>query len=235
MSSNVQQFNKGWTAMRKVIESRSASRTSGRVLHKAASYDLTVWLMTFGRERAFRERILELARLAPGESALDVGCGTGTLAILAKSRVGPAGSVSAIDASPEMIARARAKAAKARVEIEFNNAVAEALPFPDERFDAVLCTVMLHHLPRKARQQALQQIRRVLKPAGRLLVVDFNQGTRGSKGLFAHFLPFRGRHGFVNGSELIGLINECGFNVTDSGDLRYRNMYYLRAEASSRA
>ena len=58
----------------------------GAVLHAAAQYDLTVWLATLGRERAFREKILRLARLQPGQTVLDVGCGTGTLAIAAKGR-----------------------------------------------------------------------------------------------------------------------------------------------------
>src|SRR5262245_28455544 len=125
------------------------TETRGRVLHRAAWYDLTVWLMTFGRERKMRERWLDLARLAPGEAALDIGCGTGTLAIAAASRIAPGGAVHGIDPSPSMLARARAKARKAGAEVTFQEAAAEALPFPDARFDVVLSTVMLHHLPRK--------------------------------------------------------------------------------------
>ena len=88
--------------------------TKGLVMHSTARYyDLLTWLLTLGRERAFRDRLVDLARLAPGESVLDAGCGTGTLAIAAKRRVGPSGAVHGIDASPEMIARARRKAAKA--------------------------------------------------------------------------------------------------------------------------
>jgi ubiquinone/menaquinone biosynthesis C-methylase UbiE len=121
--------------------------TTGSVLHSAAWYDLTVWLMTLGRERVYRERFVDLAHLAPGESVLDVGCGTGTLAIVSKRRVGPAGTVHGIDASPEMTARAREKAKKAGVEVFFKQGVVEALPFPDAHFDAVVSTLMLHHLP----------------------------------------------------------------------------------------
>lgn len=221
--------------MHKAIDKNSAPGTTGRVLHEAAAYDLTVWLMTLGRERAFREKILAKAGLVVGESVLDVGCGTGTLAIVAKRHVGPTGSVCAVDASPEMIARARTKARKARVEVAFENAVAEALPFPDARFDAVLCTVMLHHLPRKARQQGLQEIRRVLKPGARLLVVDFNEGAGGGKGILAHFRGLRRRHGFVKDKELIVAISECGLHVAESGDLGYPNMYYVLATVSSYA
>src|SRR5215212_10881478 len=88
--------------------------TKGLVLHSHARYyDLLAWTLTLGRERAFRDRLLEVARVQSGEAVLDVGCGTGTLAIAAKRRVGAAGSVHGIDASPEMIARAERKAAKA--------------------------------------------------------------------------------------------------------------------------
>src|SRR5437879_13713515 len=104
-----------------------------------------------GREGAFREKVLRLARLQPGEAVLDVGCGTGTLAIAAKRQVGPTGTVYGVDASPEMLARAGKKARKAGVEIFFKNGLVEALPFPDAHFAAVLSTVMLHQLPRRLR------------------------------------------------------------------------------------
>jgi ubiquinone/menaquinone biosynthesis C-methylase UbiE len=83
--------------------------------------------MMLGREGAFREKVIDLACIKAGESVLDVGCGTGTLAIAAKRRVGPTGKVCGIDASPEMIARSGKKARKAGLEIDFRNEVIEAL------------------------------------------------------------------------------------------------------------
>lgn len=106
--------------MRDVIESGMPPRTSGLVLHWARRYDLLAWLFTRGRERAFRARLIDLAKLQPGQSVLDVGCGTGTLAIAASRRVGPTGAVHAIDASPQMVARATRKAAKAGTPVVFS-------------------------------------------------------------------------------------------------------------------
>ena len=85
-------------------------RTSGIVLHSPVLYDFTVWLAFLGKEYSFREKVLNLGRVATGESVLDVGCGTGTLAIAAKKRVGGEGTVHGLDASIEMLASAEKKA-----------------------------------------------------------------------------------------------------------------------------
>lgn len=88
---------------------------------------------------------MRLAHVESGQSVLDIGCGTGSLAIAAKRRVGPSGTVHGIDASPEMIARARKKARTADVDVTFTDGVVEGLPFPDGHFDIVLSTLMLPH------------------------------------------------------------------------------------------
>ena len=143
-----------WSIFVTTVDGRPGPGAKGLVLHSAARYyDLLAWLLTLGREGRFRDRLVELARLEPGHAVLDVGCGTGTLAVSAKRRVGLTGTVHGVDASPEMIERARRKSAKAGVEVTFEIGTVEALPFPDARFDAVLSTLMLHHLPRPVRQQ----------------------------------------------------------------------------------
>src|SRR5512138_982898 len=108
------------------MSARAATETTGRLIHWAAGYDLLAWVFLLGRERAFRDRLAGLARLTAGEAVLDVGCGTGTLALAAKRRVGAGGVVHGVDASPEMIDRARGKARKARLEVTFETAAAEA-------------------------------------------------------------------------------------------------------------
>jgi ubiquinone/menaquinone biosynthesis C-methylase UbiE len=205
--------------------------TTGVVVHGAARYDLLVWLVTLGRERVFREKVLHLARLEPGESVLDVGCGTGTLAITAKRHVGPPGTVHGMDASPQMIARAGKKARKAGVEVVFKNAVAEALPFPDAQFDVVMTTVMLHHLPRNARQQRAAEMRRVLKPGGRVLAVDFGGPARVRRCLLGHFH----RHGHVNLRDIIAVLSEAGLNMVESGAVGIGDLQFVLAATPSRA
>ncbi len=197
----------------------------GMVLHSPRLYDLLVFIATRGRERAFRQKVLDLARLKPGEEVLDVGCGTGTLAIATKRRVGRDGKVFGIDASPEMIARAGKKARKAGFEIDFRNESIEALPFPDGKFDAVLSTVMLHHLPRKVREAGVREIRRVLKPGGRVLIVDF-AGTERQNGLLA--LLHR-RHGHVSAAEVIALLKGAGLNVIENGAVGVRDLHFTLA------
>ena len=200
--------------------------TTGMVVHWAGRYDLLIWLLTLGRERSFRERLLEPARLQPGESVLDVGCGTGTLAIAAKRRVGASGSVHGVDASPEMIARAKHKAGKAKADVTFDVGVAEALPFPEARFDVVTSTVMLHHLRRTARQQGVSEMKRVLKPGGRLLAVDFTGASQNGRGPLAHFH----RHGHVRPQDLVDLVSDSGLRVVESGPLGMWALHFVLAK-----
>lgn len=213
--------------MKKTAQHHPGHGTTGLLIHWAARYDLLIWLVTLGRDQAFREKLLLPAHLQSGESVLDVGCGTGTLAIAAKHWVGPTGSVYGVDASPTMIARARMKASKAGTEVIFEDGLAESLPFPDSRFDVVLSTVMLHHLPRKIRQQGVREMRRVLKPGGRLLAVDFGGSSRGGKGPLAHFH----RHGHVDPRALSDLVSETGLLIAESGSLGIWDLHFVLAEA----
>jgi ubiquinone/menaquinone biosynthesis C-methylase UbiE len=203
-------------------EAKRPPSTPGLILHRAAQYDFLLWLLTLGRERVFRERALGLAHLSAGESVLDVGCGTGTLAIAAKRQVGPGGLVCGIDASPEMIARADSKAVKAGVDVEFRNAVVESLPFRSAQFDVVLSTLMLHHLPARLRSQCANEIRRVLKPGGRVLAIDFGTSP-GQRGIVAHFH----RHGHISLAEMVLIFSEAGLDIAESGTVGIGDLQYV--------
>lgn len=201
--------------------------TTGKVIHWAWAYDPMVWILTLGRERAFREKTLTLANLSPGESVLDAGCGTGSLAIAARTRVGNAGMVKGIDASPEMIARARRKAERAGVEAEFQVGVVERLPFADGTFDVVLSTVMLHHLPDEARKKCIAEIGRVLKPGGRFLAIDFGGAAddRHSRAGRLH------SHAHFDLGQVIPILKEAGLGAVETGSTGIRDLHFIRAAA----
>jgi len=211
-------------------EQTAIPNTAGRLIHWAFLYDLLLWFLSFGGEQKFRGKALDLAELKAGESVLDIGCGTGTLAIAATRLVGPGGTVCGIDASPEMIARAEKKARKAGLEIGFKNALAEALPFPAAHFDVALSTVMLHHLPRNVRRQCVQEIKRVLKPGGRLLAIDFANPAGEERG---SFLTGFHRHGRVNFPEVIAMLSDAGLKCVKSGPVGFGGLQFVLAEAPS--
>ena len=211
---------------------RTASNSTGLILHRAFGYDLLVRLLSFGREKTYRERTLEFARLTSGESVLDVGCGTGTLAIAAKRRVGSSGRVCGIDASPEMIERARKKSTKATAEVTFENALVENLPFADATFDVVLSTTMLHHLPEKAQRACIREACRVLKPGGRFLAVDFGGSVSERRSSIAKLH----RHGRIDLRRLAPLFTESGLNIIRSGPIEQSfglmsDLYFVLAVA----
>lgn len=135
-------------------------------------YDLFTKLL--GVE-ASHQRLLEQAAIQPGYRLLEIGCGTGNLAILAK-RLNPSADVLGIDPDPKALSRARKKVRQAGVQLEFCEAFTEELPLADGSIDKVLSAFMLHHIPPNSRLAALSEVCRVLKPGGTLHLADFEHG-----------------------------------------------------------
>jgi ubiquinone/menaquinone biosynthesis C-methylase UbiE len=123
------------------------------------------------RERRLKSIVLERAAISAGEQVLDLGCGTGTLAIRAATAI-PTARVTGLDADPAILERARAKASRAGVEIHLDHGLAGEMPYEDGRFDVVLSTLLFHHLPDPEKQHAAREIKRVLAPGGRVVVGD---------------------------------------------------------------
>jgi SAM-dependent methyltransferase len=112
-----------------------------------------------------------LGRLEPREHVLDLGSGAGTDSLVAAQMVGPEGRVVGVDMTPEMLDRARRAAAElGAAHVEFVEAEAERLPFPDESFDVVISNGVIDLIPDK--EAVFSELHRVLKPGGRIQVAD---------------------------------------------------------------
>lgn len=203
------------------------AQTEGSLIRWAPYYDFTVNIIALGHARMLRKMTVDNALIKSGDNVLDVGCGTGEVALLAKTRAKD-GKVYGIDPAPEMIAVAKKKAARKKLDIDFRVGVIEALPFPDASVDVVTSSLMMHHLPDDLKIRGLREIYRVLKPGGRLLIADFRRPT-GS--LVNHlFIAFTRHRGLKNGVEdLQKHLNEAGFTQITIPDGNVLLIGFLRA------
>ena len=143
----------------------------------AGRYDLLNSLMSAGLHHRWRERAADRAEVVPGDSVLDVCCGTGDLALELAGRVTPAGRVVGCDFSEPMLDLAREKAAGRGAEsVRFEWADALNLPYDADRFDAVTVGFGVRNFA--DRDRGLQEMARVLRPGGRLVVLEFTEPRR---------------------------------------------------------
>ena len=143
----------------------------------AERYDLMNDLMSFGLHRAWKRFAVHVARVRPGARVLDLAGGTGDLAARLAPRVGPDGGVVLADVNRAMLARGRSRLVDRGIAgaVHYARCDAERLPFPDRSFDRVLIGFGLRNVTRQDR--ALAEMRRVLRPAGMLLVLEFSHLT----------------------------------------------------------
>jgi demethylmenaquinone methyltransferase/2-methoxy-6-polyprenyl-1,4-benzoquinol methylase len=143
----------------------------------AGVYDLMNTAMTAGMHHRWRGRAAERAELGPGDAALDVCCGTGDLALELAGRVGPEGSVVGCDFSEQMLDLARAKALRRGISnARFEWADALRLPYEDRSFDAVTVGFGARNLADL--DGGLAELTRVLRPGGRLVILEISQPRR---------------------------------------------------------
>jgi demethylmenaquinone methyltransferase / 2-methoxy-6-polyprenyl-1,4-benzoquinol methylase len=142
----------------------------------ASFYDVMNSVMTAGLHHRWRARAADLAQVGPGDRVLDVATGTGDLALELARRVGPGGEVVGSDFAEAMLDRARDKAAKAGAAVRFEWGNALELPYPDGAFDAA--TVGFGARNFSELDQGLREMTRVVRPGGRVVVLEITTPTR---------------------------------------------------------
>lgn len=135
-------------------------------------YDFFVELLGYGK--AQRIKVIELLNLKTGDNLLDIGCGTGTLLVLAKQK-NPEIKMTGVDIDPNVLKIARKKSQKTNFEIEFIESSSAKLPFENVTFNKVVSSLVFHHLPTEVKEQTIKEVYRVLKKDGKFLLADFGK------------------------------------------------------------
>ncbi|MCV7409131.1 methyltransferase domain-containing protein [Mycobacterium florentinum] len=180
------------------------------------AYDLIARLMGLG---SVYQRLVSQADIAAGHHVLEIGCGTGNLTIRAK-RAQPSADVTGCDPDPRILAVAKRKAG-GLTGIRFEQGYAERLPYADGEFDRVLSSMMLHHINDDAKPAAAAEIFRVLRPGGRLHLVDISGDTT-SGGLVSRRIRHNHHAAGNLGDAVPRLLRSAGFDCTELATTRQR-------------
>ena len=172
------------------------------------------WLV---RDTRFKSRLIEQAGIQAGHRVLDLGCGTGTLAIMVKQTV-PAADVVGLDADPQMLNVAKSKSIRENTPVQFDQGMTVNLPYPDASIDRVLSSLMIHHLKTPDKEITAREVYRVLKPGGQLHVIDFGKPRTFYGKILAPFL-----HGFEEANDNIDgrlpeIFGQPGLQIREMGD-----------------
>lgn len=178
----------------------------------AAGHDLLLplydplWRLIGGQK--LRADFMTASGLSAGQRVLDIGCGTGSLAIqIAESFEGV--EVTALDPDPKALDRARRKAEQSVVQVDFVEGFADDLPFDAHRFDRVVSSFMFHHLDPGVKDGMLREARRVLAPGGELHLIDFGGRDSEEHGFLARLLH---SHDNISDNLSSDRFRSCGFD-----------------------
>jgi ubiquinone/menaquinone biosynthesis C-methylase UbiE len=185
-------------------------------------YDPFLWLL--GADKAKRP-LIEQAEIQPGFRLLDIGSGTGSMAILIK-RMHPAAEVVGIDPDPSALSVAERKAKRAGLSVRFDRGFADHMPYADLSFDRVFSSFMFHHLTADEKSATLGEIRRVLKAGGSLHLLDFVRAHGAHAGSAEHG-PLVHRRGAVAErieGRMTSLMDEAG--LVDARELLRAKIFF---------
>ena len=203
--------------------------SSDRFFLPAAGHDLFLPLYDplvtlLGGNRSRRE-LIEQASITSGQRILDIGCGTGSFAVLLMRQRADV-EVIGLDPDPKALRRAKAKATRAAVSIQFDQGFADQLPYESRSFDRVFSSLMFHHLDEQTQQRTLTEVLRVLKPGGSFHLLDFasndhsshpdshESSSHRSHSLHSHLMHlFHPRNRLQDNSDagILGLMTGAGF------------------------
>ncbi|HET7212025.1 MAG TPA: class I SAM-dependent methyltransferase [Terriglobia bacterium] len=159
---------------------------------------------------AAKRMLLDQAALRPSHRVLDIGCGTGTLALLIK-HLYPDVEVVGLDPDPKALARARKKAVRAGVAIQFDQGFSDELPYPEASFDRVFSSFMFHHLHEEDRSKTLSNVRKVLVPGGSLHLLDMERPEADARGWWAGMLRSNPHLKDNSPGRVLELMGQAGF------------------------
>ncbi|HEX3104112.1 MAG TPA: class I SAM-dependent methyltransferase [Terriglobales bacterium] len=172
---------------------------------------------------AAREALLAQAGIGPTDRVFDLGCGTGTMAVLIKKRF-PRVEIIGLDPDPRALTRARKKAAREALAIQFDEGFGDQLPYPAASFDRALSSFMFHHLPAQEKGKTLREVHRVLKPGGEFHMADFEGPEDRKQGFFRRLLLSHAHLKDNSAANVITLMNDAGF--TDAAKVGRRSMLF---------
>jgi ubiquinone/menaquinone biosynthesis C-methylase UbiE len=168
------------------------------------------------RDVRYKTLLIQQAAIQPGQHVLDLGCGTGTLAIMAKQSQ-PSAEVTGLDADPEMLKMARYKSAERQAHVKFDVGFTNKLPYPDASFDRLISSIMIHHLKTPDKITTAKEVFRVLKPGGELHIIDFGKPYTWYGKLLGPFLhKFEEANDNIDGN-LPGIFGAPGLKVEITG------------------
>jgi ubiquinone/menaquinone biosynthesis C-methylase UbiE len=211
----------------RIVEGVDAIMESSKTFLPAAGRDFLLPLYDpFVRligATAARDTLIAQASLRPGARVLDIGCGTGTLAVRIK-KLQPDVDIVGLDPDPKALSRAERKARDASAAIRFDRGFADELPYEDDSFDRVLSSFMFHHLPTDVKDKTLSEVQRVLKPGGSFCLLDFGGNGSHGHGLMTHLFHADHRLSDNSEDEIVGGLRRAGFS--DSGKIADGRMFF---------